>query len=180
MPDAWQPPDGYTLTVVPEHYLDARGHGSDTRPAEPMPDGQIMVPWFGRALVPDPDVSEDEAAKRAELGVVTPLVEVDVAPWALTPNDGRGPNATAETRAAAIAGTPVMGWNPVILEKPIKDGYVPPQYVLVKDDDPTLGTVEPASATEAAPPSPEVEAQMLRDSIAAQQKRLEEIEGGGS
>lgn len=125
MPDAWTPPDGFTLTTTAEYWVDSKGRAWSTPPPDRMPDGQINVFWFGRAL-------DDDGA------------EIDVDPWALTANDGRGPFATRAAVQAAAKGKPLTGWNPVVLEKPIKDGYVPPQLVLVKDNDPTLGNVEPA------------------------------------
>lgn len=166
----WTPPSGFTLTATDEHWLDSLGRAWSTPPADRMRDGQINVFWFGRALVAG-DVAAGDDPRAA-------LTEIDVAPWALTPNDGRGPFATEETRQAALDGKPIMGWNPVVLEKPIKDGYVPPQLVLVKDDDPTLGAVEPASATP-RDLTPAEEADRLRESIAAAQARLDEI-GGSS
>lgn len=159
MPDAWKPPDGFTLTQTDPHYLDSNGRAWDNRPAELMPDGQINVFWFGRALDADGN-------------------EIDVPPWAYTPNDGRGPNATAEARERAAAGDPIIGWNPVYLEKPIMGGYVPPQSVLVKDDDPTLGAVEPATTTP-RDLTPEEEVERLRDAIDYAEARIAEI-GGSS
>lgn len=146
MPDEWTPPDGFTLTRLPAHYFDARGKGAARRPAEPMADGQIDVLWW----------NEDE-------------------PFIYSANDGRGPYATDETKAAAAAGNHVMGWNPNVTPKPIQGGYVPPQFKLVWDDDPTP-KIEPATA---APRdlTPSQEAQALRDGIDAAQARLADIEG---
>lgn len=160
MPD-WTPPDGFTLTKTDPYWLDSKGKAWSTRPADLMPDGQINVFWFGRAMATD------------DAGAAT---EIDVEPWAYTPNDGRGPNATQEARERAAAGDPIMGWNPVVLEKPIRDGYVPPQLVLVDDADPTLGDVEPAS-TAPVNLTPAQEAQRLRDGIEAAQARIDQIEG---
>lgn len=41
------------------------------------------------------------------------------------------------------------GWSPNVTLLPIQDGFVPPQYHLVHEDDPTLGAVEPATNTAA-------------------------------
>lgn len=118
MPDAWTPPDGFTLTRHDAHYLDFRGQGFTTRPVSPMEDGQIEVLWW------------DEAE-----------------PFIYSANDGRGPNATQETKDAAKAGNPVMGWNPNVTPKAIQGGYVPPQFSLRWDDDPTPKIAPASTAT---------------------------------
>lgn len=148
---AWKPPEGYVLTVVPGHYLNARGYeadGSDPRHGV-LPDGQIEVAHFFEA---------------------EPFVWVE--------NDGKGPNASIEAREAALAGEPLAGWSPNAILLPIEDGWVPDQYVLTHVDDDTP-TIEPASV-ESRELTPAEEADRLRAGIAAAQARLAEIEGGAS
>lgn len=114
----WTPPAGYVLTKIPGHYLNGRGmnvDGSDPRRGL-MPDGQIEVAHF----------VEDE-------------------PFVWTENDGKGPNASVEARKAALAGEPLSGWSPNVIMLPIEGGYVPDQYHLVREDDESHGTIEPAS-----------------------------------
>lgn len=114
----WQVPEGFTLSVVDGHTVNQRGfliHGGSTPDRQvPVPDGSVDVFWF------------DEAE---------PFV------WSL--NDGRGPQASQAAKDAARAGKPLEGWAPNGEFRPIKDGWVPPQYILRKDDDPTVGAVEP-------------------------------------
>lgn len=106
----WKAPKGYTLEVHPGHQLNGRGYRIEDGDQNPrggvMPDGQIEVLWF----------DEDE-------------------PFVQSENDGRGPMASAEAIAAARAGKPLSGWNPNTHTEPIKDGWVPPTYILRKDGD---------------------------------------------
>lgn len=115
---AWTPPKGYVLTVVPGHYLNAKGleASGSVRDHGPIPDGAIEVSHF----------FEDE-------------------PFIWAENDGKGPNASVEARKAALAGEPLAGWSPNVIMLPIENGWVPPQYHLVHEDDESHGAVEPAS-----------------------------------
>lgn len=146
--ESWQPPEGYTLTVVPGHYIDRKGFASDTPPAEPMADDTQEVAHF----LPERYVWEE--------------------------NDGRGPFASIAAREAALAGTPIAGWNPNVIHLPIKDGWVPDQFILTLDDDPTP-VVEPAS-TAPVPLTPEEEIAALQAGIAAAEERIAELNGGTS
>lgn len=151
MASDWKPPEGYTLTVIPGHVMDARGMaaaGSDPRRGI-MPDGATMVLHF----------DEDE-------------------PYVWEENNGRGPMASQEARDAAKAGKPLAGWNPNAVEVPISGGWVPDQYVLTHDDDKTP-TIEPASV-EVRELTPEEEIAKLNDSIAAAKARIADIKGGAS
>lgn len=117
-PDAqttdWQPPEGFTLTVVPGHYIDRKGFAGVAPAAEPMPNGSLEVPHF---VTSEPFV------------------------WKI--NDGTGPMASIEAKMAVLNGEPLAGWSPNCVHLPIQDGWVPDQYVLTWDDDPTP-VVEPA------------------------------------
>lgn len=154
MASEWTPPKGFTLTIIPAHTIDDRGMNRDgadpRRPSRPlMLDGSQEVFWF------------DEAE-----------------PYTWTVNDGTGQFASQEAKDAAAAGKPMAGWSPHGEHKPIKGGYVPDQYVLTHDADPTPIT-EPASvATREL--SPREEAARLKASVKATQERIRELEGGAS
>lgn len=151
MASDWTPPKGFTLTVIPGHVMDARGMaaaGSDPRRGI-MADGATNVLWFNEA---EPFVYEE--------------------------NNGRGPMASQEARDAAAAGKPLAGWNANAIEKPIEGGWVPPQYVLTKDDDPTPVT-EPASAV-ARELTPAEQVERLEASIKAAQAQIADIKKGGA
>lgn len=99
-------PDGYKLTVIDGYQVNDQGFriDPDTAGRRPvMPDGQIEVMWF------------DENQ-----------------PFIWTSNDGMGDHASEEAKDAARAGTPLEGWNPNVIRKPIEDGWMPPVYTLEK------------------------------------------------
>lgn len=100
----WEPPEDYVLTRHEAHSVNHQGFRID----DATPDhkrtvhpGGMDVFWF----------DEDE-----------PFVQ-DV-------NNGRGPMASPEAKAAAKAGKPITGWSPNGELRPIQGGYVPPQYQL--------------------------------------------------
>jgi hypothetical protein len=120
VPDAtatWEAPAGYTLTILPGHYLNEKGFAvtadSQGQRRIPYQDGAMDVFWFNEAE-----------------------------PFVWTENDGRGVNASQAAKDAAAAGKPMAGYSPNGEYKPIAQGYVPPVYVLTKDDDDTPA-VEP-------------------------------------
>lgn len=97
-------PDGYKLIAHEGYYVNDQGFRitPDTEGRRPvMPDGQIEVPHF------------DENN-----------------PFIFTSNDGMGLHASEEAKEAARAGEPMEGWNPNVVLKPIKDGWMPPAYTL--------------------------------------------------
>lgn len=150
-PGGWSVPDGFTLTRIDGHYVDDKGFAvtGSGKPLRTTQDGTREVPEW----------NEKE-------------------PFVWQENDGKGANASDEARAAAEAGTPLAGWNPNVRFRPIKDSWMPPQFTLTWDDDPTPVT-EPASIT-ALPVTPEQEVATLKASIAAAQARILEIKGAGS
>lgn len=144
----WKPPKGYTLTRHDGHYIDARGFKVDNpATATLMPDGQEDVLHF----------FEDE-------------------PFKLTANDGTGQHASVEARKRALAGDPIMGWNPNAIPLPIEGGWQPPTYTLKHDDDDTPET-RPGVV---GPPPDADQVAMLRAGIEAAEARIAEIEGGAA
>lgn len=151
MASEWTPPKGYTLTVIPGHLIDSRGMaaaGGDPRLGL-LPDGQLDVAHFNET---EPFIYEE--------------------------NDGRGQFASQEARDAAAAGKPLAGWNPNVTMLPIEGGWVPDQYVLSANDDPTPVT-EPASVVERVL-SPAEEVARLEAAVTATQARIAELKGGAS
>lgn len=149
----WKPPKGYTLTKHEGHYVNDRGFRTDP---DNLRDGRTLMP----------DGQED----------VLHFFEDE--PFKLTPNDGRGPHASVEARERALAGDPIMGWNPNAIPLPIKDGWVPDAYTLTADDDDTPVT-EPAVVGRPNM-TPEQEVAALRGSIAAAEAQIAAIEGGSA
>lgn len=149
MASDWKPPKGFTLTRIPGHLIDSRGmaaKGSDPRRGV-MLDGTQDVAWFDEA---EPFVYEE--------------------------NDGRGPMASQEARDAAAAGTPLAGWNPNVVHKPIENGWVPDQYVLTADADPTPVT-EPANVV-ARELTTDEEIAKLEAAIEAAEVRIADLKVG--
>jgi hypothetical protein len=121
----WKPPKGATLVRHDPYRINEQGMRLDgaNRPEHwsPMPDRQIDVAWF----------DEDEP-------FVWHVHQGESHPHELgQPSD--------EAIKAAAAGKPLEGWRPNVTMRPIMDGYVPPQYTLAFDDDPTP-KIEPATA----------------------------------
>jgi hypothetical protein len=116
-PGGWKVPKGYTLTRYEGYHVDGRGlmsEGSDPRHGL-MADGRMEVPHF-----------------------------VESEPFVWEENDGRGAFASIEAKKAALEGNPIAGWNPNVVLLPIEDSWMPPQFVLTHDEDPTP-KIEPAS-----------------------------------
>lgn len=150
-PGGWKVPKGFTLTRIPGHRIDARGMaaaGSDPRRGV-MPDGAQTVAHF----------VEDE-------------------PFVWKVNDGQGEWASDEAKKAALAGKPLAGWHPNVFHIAIEDSWVPDQYTLTLNDDPTPVT-EPANVV-ARELTPDEEAAKLRAAIESFQARIAEIEGAAS
>lgn len=149
-PGGWTVPDGYTLKRIPAHQIDHRAMAAvGSSTGTLMPDGGMDVPHY----------VEDE-------------------PFIWQENDGKGDNASVEARKAALAGTPIAGWNPNVIFLPIEGGWVPDQYTLTHDQDPTP-VVEPAAVLP-RDLTPDQEVARLQDAIAATQARIDEIKGGGA
>lgn len=149
-PGGWKVPSGFTLTRHEGYYVDHRGmERSGSTTNTTMEDGQIEVPHF-----------------------------VEAEPFVWEANTGRGQYASPEAKQRALAGDPIWGWNPNCILLPIENGWMPPQYTLRHDDDPTPVT-EPASVA-IRELTPDEEVAKLKAAIEATQARIDEIEGGAA
>lgn len=151
-PGGWEVPAGFTLTRIPAHQIDHRAMEASGSTTDTLaPDGSIRVLHF---------FPEE--------------------PYVWKVNDGTGPNASDEAKRAALAGTPLAGWSPHCVSLPIEGGWVPDQYVLTHDDDPTP-KIEPASVLGLGRElTPDEEVARLEAAIAATQARIDEIKGAQS
>lgn len=151
-PGGWNVPDGFTLVCIPGHYVDDQGFAvtGSGKPLRTTPDGTRDVPVWDES---EPFRWEENDGKDRPFGSLT--------------------QPSQEAREAAAAGTPLAGWNPNVTFQPIKDSWMPPQFVLTWDDDPTPVT-EPASVT-TRELTPEEERRMLQASIEHAQARLAEL-----